>query len=140
MGMTTLMLLGYILIFILIILIISLLLRIKSIEKRLVNFSPTEAYSIMETMRDMVIESERVADSLDSSIKAREAVLEDLSDLADEKVARLDKVISGNIREQDIKSRIIELYEGGEHESDIARQLGVSVTEVRMSINMLKRR
>ena len=46
----------------------------------------------MENMHEMVLESQRLADSLESSIKAREAVLEDLSDLVDEKILRYEKL------------------------------------------------
>lgn len=92
MGNALIILLSYILNFILIILIVSLLLRIRNLERKLINFSPTEAYSIMENMHEMVLESQRLADSLESSIKAREAVLEDLSDLVDEKIIRYEKI------------------------------------------------
>ena len=136
MGTTTLMLLGYILIFILIVLIISLILRIRNIEKKLINFSPTEAYAIMQTMRDMVIESERVADKLDSAIKDREAVLEDLSYLTDEKIARLDGIIDKNTEEKDKKSMVLALHREGLDEAEIARRLGISVTEVRIAVNL----
>ncbi len=136
MGTTTLMLLGYILVFILIILIISLIMRIRSIEKRLVNFTPTEAYTIMETMRDMVIESERVADKLDAAIRDREAVLEDLSYLTDEKLARLDGILEKNAEEKDKKSMILALHREGLEETEIARRMGISVTEVRIAVNL----
>ena len=92
MGNTLIILLSYILNFILIILIVSLLLRIRNVERKLINFSPTEAYSIMENMHEMVLESQRLADSLEASIKAREAVLEDLSDLVDEKILRYEHI------------------------------------------------
>lgn len=136
MGTATLMLLGYILVFILIILIISLIMRIRNIEKRLVNFTPTEAYTIMETMRDMVIESERVADKLDAAIRDREAVLEDLSYLTDEKLARLDGILEKNAEEKDKKSMILALHREGLEETEIARRMGISVTEVRIAVNL----
>lgn len=130
------MLLGYILIFILIVLIISLILRIRNIEKKLINFTPTEAYAIMQTMRDMVIESERVADKLDAAIKDREAVLEDLSYLTDEKIARLDGIIDKNAEEKDKKSMVLALHRDGLDEAEIARRIGISVTEVCIAVNL----
>ncbi len=136
MATTSLMLLLFILIFILIILIVSLLLRIRNLEKKLINFTPTEAYTIMETMRDMVIESERVADKLDIAIKDRESVLEDLSDLVDEKIIRLDRIIDKKEDEKDKKSMIIELSRQGYDEAEIARRLGISVAEVTISLNL----
>ncbi len=140
MANATLMLLLFLLIFILILLIVSLILRIRNLEKRLVNFTPTEAYSIMENMRDMVIESERVADKLDISIKDREAVLEDLSDLVDEKIARLDKIINQDEDEKDKKSMILSLYNQGLSETEIARRLSISIAEVTISLNLSKER
>lgn len=94
MGNTLIILMGYILTFILILVIISLLLRIRKIERKLINFSPTEAYAIMENMREMVAESSRLADSLEAAIKQKEAVLEDLSDLVDEKLLRYERASS----------------------------------------------
>lgn len=138
MANATLMLLLFILIFILILLVVSLILRIKNLEKRLVNFTPTEAYTIMETMRDMVIESERVADKLDAAIKDRESVLEDLSDLVDEKIARLDKIVDNSDDEKNRKTLILSLYKQGLNETEIARRLNISVAEVTMSLNLSK--
>ncbi|MDE7169731.1 MAG: hypothetical protein K2N67_05995 [Mucispirillum sp.] len=137
MGNTMVILLGYVLNFILIIVIISLLLRIRNIERKLINFTPTEAYAIMESMREMTTESESIADTLERSIKERESVLEDLSDLVDEKIARLDKILSKDSDERDIKSKIISLFKHGKSEADIARELGISVTEVRLAVSLL---
>lgn len=140
MGITLLLFLVYILIFILIILIISLLLRLRNIEKKLVNFTPTEAYTIMETMRDMVIESERVADKLDGAIKDREAVLEDFSDLVDEKLARLDVVLGKKDEENNKKDMIADFHRQGLDNSEIARRLGVSLSEVSITLSLLNGR
>lgn len=171
MGNTLIILLSYILNFILIILIISLLLRIRNLERKLINFSPTEAYSIMENMHEMVLESQRLADSLESSIKAREAVLEDLSDLVDEKILRYEKISgdkytgipkekqeakseqlhlaavlkkqenSGEKNSQidnrkDLKTKILALNAEGKPSIDIARELGISITEVQLALRL----
>lgn len=171
MGNTLVILLSYILNFILIILIINLLLRIRTLERKLINFSPTEAYSIMENMHEMVLESQRLADSLESSIKAREAVLEDLSDLVDEKILRYEKAAgekyTGISKEktalkneqahletvlkmqeqqkdksvmqdnkQDLKTKILSLNAAGKSSIDIARELGISITEVQLALRL----
>lgn len=175
MGNTLIILLSYILNFILIILIISLIIRIRNVERKLINFSPTEAYSILENMHEMVLESQRLADSLEAAIKSKEAVLEDLSDLVDEKILRYEK-ISGEkytykqpekkepvkntvsevkkeaaaniqkIKEQeqlkqpetkkDLKSKILELSNSGKASIDIARELGISITEVQLALRL----
>lgn len=178
MGNTLIILLSYILIFILIILIVSMLLRIRNVEKKLINFSSAEAYSIMENMHEMVLESQRLADSLEAAIKAREAVLEDLSDLVDEKIRRYEKITGEkytapmenqkeddeeqinletvlNNREEvkekvipknqivqteskkDLKSKIISLDAEGKSNIDIARELGISITEVQLALRLI---
>lgn len=167
MGNTVAILLSYILNFVLILVVVSLIVRIKRVERSLVNFTPTEAYAIMENMREMVSESEQIADSLESSIKQREAVLEDLSDLVDEKIKRLNSIVStgGNVElkektqnivnnvrneninenkidnhsENDIKSKIISSYKSGRSESEIAKELGISVTEVRLVVSLISK-
>ena len=171
MGNTLIILLSYILTFILIILIVSLLLRIRNVERKLINFSPTEAYSIMENMHEMVLESQRLADSLEASIKAREAVLEDLSDLVDEKILRYEHVTGEKfskiknekkevkseqihletvlkkqetLKEQlnkqdskkDLKTNILSLNAEGKSSIDIARELGISITEVQLALRL----
>lgn len=171
MGNTLIILLSYILNFILIILIINLLLRIRTLERKLINFSPTEAYTIMENMHEMVLESQRLADSLESSIKAREAVLEDLSDLVDEKILRYEKTagekyinipkekkevkheqahletvlkaqeqhkeqIIQQDNKKDLKTKILSLNAAGKSSIDIARELGISITEVQLALRL----
>lgn len=196
MGNTVIILLGYIITFILILVIISLLLRIRKIERKLINFSPTEAYVIMENMREMVAESSRIADSLDAAIKQKEAVLEDLSDLVDEKLIRFERAnknidnkavnktvkkieeieerkeneesfissetlikesiskqqaaksvtmqnssvnntANEQVNKQDKKSRIIAMNNEGKEPIEIARDLGISVTEVQLALRLL---
>lgn len=175
MGNTLIILLSYILNFILIILIISLIIRIRNVERKLINFSPTEAYSILENMHEMVLESQRLADSLEAAIKSKEAVLEDLSDLVDEKILRYEKIsgekytynqpekkepvkntvpevkkeAAANIQEikeqeqlkqpetkKDLKSKILELSNSGKASIDIARELGISITEVQLALRL----
>lgn len=196
MGNTLIILMGYILTFILILVIISLLLRIRKLERKLINFSPTEAYAIMENMHEMVMESSRIADSLEAAIKQKEAVLEDLSDLVDEKLKLYERInnnryadikpreekvyepkietnntfisseslINEKINKQpvniqtmnipsaakvtetenkvdgnkvDKKTRIIMLHKSGKTEVDIAKELGISVTEVQLALRLL---
>ena len=79
-------LISYLINFVLIGVVIFLIYRIKILERKLITFSPTEAYAIMENMRELTVESQIIADKLESSIKDRESVLEDLSDLVDSKI------------------------------------------------------
>lgn len=194
MGNTLIILMGYILTFILILVIISLLLRIRKLERKLINFSPTEAYAIMENMHEMVMESSRIADSLEAAIKQKEAVLEDLSDLVDEKLKLYERINNNNryadikpreekvyepkretnntfisseslinekINKQpvqsvqsmniqpaakvvetdnskaDKKTRIIMMHKSGKSDIDIAKELGISITEVQLALRLL---
>lgn len=197
MGNTLIILMGYILTFILILVIISLLLRIRKLERKLINFSPTEAYAIMENMHEMVMESSRIADSLEAAIKQKEAVLEDLSDLVDEKLKIYErinnntttninryaeikpreeqfvepkkesafisseslinekinkqpvqsvqsmniqpaaKVVETDSSKADKKTRIIMLHKSGKSDIDIAKELGISITEVQLALRLL---
>lgn len=197
MGNTLIILMGYILTFILILVIISLLLRIRKLERKLINFSPTEAYAIMENMHEMVMESSRIADSLEAAIKQKEAVLEDLSDLVDEKLKIYErinnntttninryaeikpreekfvepkkesafisseslinekinkqpvqsvqsmniqpaaKVVETDSSKADKKTRIIILHKSGKSDIDIAKELGISITEVQLALRLL---
>lgn len=193
MGNTLIILLGYVITFILILVIISLLLRIRKLERKLINFSPTEAYAIMENMYEIVSESSRIADSLDAAIKQKEAVLEDLSDLVDEKLKIYERITSNkkplnidfmkkesntfqeneededfisserlineSINKQQIvlqqppvqnsrsandadnkldkKSRIIAMHAEGIDDVEIAKELGISVTEVQLALKLL---
>ncbi len=137
--MDSILLLLFMLVLVLILVIAWLLYRIKKIESKLINFTPTEAYTIMDNMRDMVQMSEQAADKLDNAIRLREEVLEDICDLVDEKVARLSASIDRESEELDINATILSLNEQGYSDTDIARELGISVTEVRMSINLANR-
>lgn len=92
MGNTFFLLLAYLINFVLIGLVVFLIYRVKILEKKLLTFSPTEAYAIMENMRELTVETQIIADKLDTSIKERESVLEDLSDLVDNKIAEFKKV------------------------------------------------
>lgn len=125
-----------IIVLVLIILSVTLYLKVRELESKLIDFSPTEAYTVMENMRDMLRESQRVADKLDESIRMRESVLEDISVLLDEKIARLFNSLETNPRERDMKQRIFDMHSKGATAEAIARDLGISVTEVRLALNM----
>ena len=142
MGNTLIILLSYILNFILIILIVSLLLRIRNVERKLINFSPTEAYSIMENMHEMVLESQRLADSLEASIKAREAVLEDLSDLVDEKILRYEHVTGEKFskiknEKKEVKSEQIHLETVLKKQETLKEQLNKQDSKKDLKTNIL---
>lgn len=140
MGLTSLLLMSYFLVFILILLIVSLILRIRKVESKLLNFSVTEAYTIMQNMAEIVKESERLAEQLDTKIREKEAILEDIIDLIDSKIIRFDSAVSKNREEKGIRQSIISLHEEGHTSADIARKLSISLTEVQITLNIINRK
>ncbi|ADD69613.1 hypothetical protein Dacet_2863 [Denitrovibrio acetiphilus DSM 12809] len=151
--------LAFLLICILFILLLIAISKINSLHKKITDVSPNDLYPFMEEMRELVIESERVADKLEDSVRQKEELLEDISSLIDEKLKRLEsfedapppvyKPQSGysedtyepamnHVRQPEkpkgtgIRDKISELVRSGLSDSDIASKLGVSVTEVQI--------
>jgi len=83
---------AFLLICVLFIFILITISKINSIHKKVTDVSPNDLYPFMEEMRELVIESERVADKLEDSVRQKEEMLEDLSALVDEKLKRLETI------------------------------------------------
>jgi len=66
--------------------------KINSLHKKVTDVSPNDLYPFMEEMRELVIESERVADKLEDAVRQKEELLEDLSALVDDKLKRLETI------------------------------------------------
>jgi len=92
MSVTTLLSIAFLLIAVLFIMLLAAVTKINSLHRRLADVDPNELYPLVEELREMVIESERVADKLGDSINKKEEVLEDLIALADEKLKRLESI------------------------------------------------
>jgi len=86
-----------------IILVIQLNLRLKKVENKLIDLSPKDIFPFIEQLREMVFESERIAEQLDMSIKEKEALLEDITVLADTKITALNDLFE---KEDGIKDAI----------------------------------
>lgn len=192
----------FILIVLMFVIVVSLYLKIRALEAKMVDVTPQDLYPFIEEMRELVIESEQVAERLDNAIKQKEEALEDLIDVASaradelrslENFAKTNNVkpplviepnksdsknttpitvkdeedyffdtdelddkfepsaktesqvnepydFSGAQEENPIKKKILELHRLGQSESEIARKLNISTTEVKivMSINNLR--
>lgn len=145
--------------------VVFLFLKMRKLERKLVDFNPGEMTSFLDKLRDMTQESERVATQLDISIKEREAALEDLIDLVDTRIRRLEGITDTpapktSITEmiQDIlppedfepvteekkkmsrREKAIAMAEAGYSDADIAEKMGISMTEVNIIRSIVKHR
>jgi ATP/maltotriose-dependent transcriptional regulator MalT len=83
---------AFLLICVLFIFMLITISKINSIHKKVTDVSPNDLYPFMEEMRELVIESERVADKLEDAVRQKEEMLEDLAALVDEKLKRLETI------------------------------------------------
>lgn len=145
---------AFMLICVLFIFLLVAISKINSLHKKVTDVSPKDLYPFMEELRELVIESERVADKLEDAVRKKEEMLEDIAALLDEKLKRLETIqddepviytpsaqmsvqqqqpkqerrtVGGNMR-----SRIAELVDSGLTDSEIAAKLGISTTEVQL--------
>lgn len=66
--------------------------KLHNIRKCIGDVKPKDMYPFLEELRELVIESERVADKLEDAISKKEAMLEDISSLAEDKLKRLETI------------------------------------------------
>lgn len=134
-----------------------IIIKLKSINKKMANVSYEDVKLITETLKDLVIESERVSERIENSVKEKESLLEDLVALVDSKLKRLESIdvnyqqniinkevedrvdinFSNNINEinlsgMSLKEKVVYLSRNGATPTDIAKRLGISVTEVNL--------
>ena len=137
MSQSSLLILAFSVIMIMLFALIGLIARVRKLEGKLVDVKPQDLYPFIEEMRELVLESERVADKLESSIREKEELLEDLSDLADAKLKTFDDSFNKQDAGRSLKQKIIEMSDEGYDVTGIAKKLGISTTEVKLvqSIN-----
>lgn len=145
---------AFMLICVLFIFLLVAISKINSLHKKVADVDPKDLYPFMEELRELVIESERVADKLEDSVKQKEEMLEDISSLIEEKLKRLESIDDTPEpsyqpqprREEEtaplqqprqkpgtpMRSRISEMVQMGLSDSDIAAKLGISTTEVQI--------
>ncbi|MDR2884712.1 MAG: hypothetical protein LBV09_06345 [Deferribacteraceae bacterium] len=145
MSLNTLVFFNLVAILILLIIVINLMLRLRRLEAKSVDVTPKDVAAYVDQMREILIESERAAEILDATIKEREAALEDLSDLVEDKLRRLSDITAYTKPaekkpkpESSMQNKVYRLLLQGFTEDDIARQLGISEQEVNLLINMVK--
>jgi len=145
--------------FLMLFLIAYLFFNIKVLKNKLINVSYEDVKLITETLKDLIVESEKVSEKLDMSIKEKEALLEDLVDLIDAKLKRLEQInnsdhlsldnfddkISITYTQQNtnqakdfdlsgmsLREKVIFLSQNGLQPVDVAKRLGISITEVNL--------
>jgi hypothetical protein len=136
MSDSTLLLIAYMVLLVLVLLVAGLLAKVRKLEKKLIDVTPSDLYPFIEELRELVIESEHIAVRLENSIKERESVLEDLAALTDTKLADYSRTAEKSREEKPLKDKVRELAENGMSDSDIARKLGISTTEVKIVRSM----
>jgi len=92
MEFTTLLGIAFILICVLFIILLATTIKVNSLHKKVADVDPNDLYPFMEELRELVLESERVADKLEDSIRQKEEALEDLAALIDDKLKRLETI------------------------------------------------
>ncbi|PLX68113.1 MAG: hypothetical protein C0603_08360 [Denitrovibrio sp.] len=92
MDFSTLLGIAFILICILFIFLLIAISKINNLHKKVTDVNPNDLYPFMEELRELVIESERVADKLEDAVNKKEELLEDLSALLDDKLKRLETI------------------------------------------------
>ncbi len=155
MSEATLISLAFFLICILFIMLLIAFTKIHNIQKSLADVSPKDLYPFMEELRELVIESERIADKLEDAIAKKEELLEDISTLAEDKLKRLETIKVPDekpILKQyyamqqkssaaepaysqeplTMRDKIAELIRSGLPDTEIASRLGISTTEVQI--------
>ncbi|MCD8567921.1 MAG: hypothetical protein LRY50_06100 [Geovibrio sp.] len=136
MTTSALLIITYIILLILVLVVAALAAKVRRLEKKLIEVTPSDLYPFIEELRELVIESERIATKLENSIRERESVLEDLTVLADSKLADYGRAAEKAKPEKTLKEKIRELAEDGMPDSEIARKLGISTTEVKIVRSM----
>jgi predicted transcriptional regulator len=129
--------------------------KINSLHKKVADVNPKDLYPFMEELRELVIESERVADKLEDSISKKEEMLEDLVALAEDKLKRLESLdfnepetvqdryspveppkpkikVENSGSGGTMRGRITDLISQGLSDAEVASKLGISTTEVQI--------
>ena len=112
--------------------------KINTLKSFIYKNNLQELPLIIENLKELIIESERVSEKLDGEISRKEALLEDLSVLVDEKLNKYTSFAHSNENEKSLKDKIIEMYNKGISQVEIAKELGISVTEVNLVIKIRK--
>ncbi len=96
MNIYTVMMILYIVILLLLFIVGFILIRMQRLSRKVVGMeiSPAEVAHFMEEMRSIVLDSEKIAASLEGSIREKEMLLEDTTELVDAKIHKLELLMT----------------------------------------------
>ena len=129
---------AFVLLLILFIMNISFSVRLKRLEKRMLSVSYDDIRIIVEELKSLLIESERVSEELSGNIREKEELLENLIDLTEAKLNRLEKITVSSKKELSLKEQIAGLHRRGYNSSQIAKELNISIAEVNLALKLIK--
>lgn len=150
MSTSSILVLVLILLILIFLMLISLMLRIRRLEEKSADVSTADIATYVSNMREILIESERAAERLDAGIKEKEAMLEDLSDLVENRLNRLQQLSGGSASGShanqprnippgsgQLQSAIYQMLLKGDTVPSIARKLSITPEQVEMLINLV---
>lgn len=108
--------------------------RIRFMERKLVNVNYEDIQVLTEHLKDMLIESERVAEKIEFEIKEKEDMLADLSEVLELKLIRMEDLLNNSFEENNIKNTVREMSKKKLGVVDIAKRLGISSAEVELML------
>ncbi|MDY6820263.1 MAG: hypothetical protein SVN78_01400 [Deferribacterota bacterium] len=114
------------------------ILKFRLIEKRIIDVSYNDIQVIVEYLKDLLIEAERVAESLELDIRKKEDMIADLVSLLELKLIRFENAVSSSYDENNVKKKVINFYKENRNPNDIARELGISKSEVELMLKFNK--
>ena len=129
---------AFVLLLVLFIMNISFSIRLKKLEKRMLSVSYDDIRIIVDELKSLLIESERVSEELSGQIREKEEMLENLVDLTEAKLNRLEKITVSSDKELSLKEQIAALHRQGYKSSQIAKELNISIAEVNLAIKLIK--
>lgn len=118
--------------------IIYLFNSVGKLKKYITKNDLTQLPEIINHLKNMIIESERVSEKIDNTLKEKESLLEDLSDIIDAKLEKFYSYTEKLPETKSLKEHIISLFKSGKTPVEIARQLEISITEINIVLKMCK--
>jgi hypothetical protein len=111
--------------------IILLYIKLRRLEAKTLSITAKDLIVYSEILRELIAESERVAEKLDMAIRERENALEDMGALLDARISRL-KELSGENAPEELQDHVRRLIRDGRTKNEVARLLNMSVTEIEL--------
>jgi glycine cleavage system regulatory protein len=134
MNYTVISVLFFIFLAIIFILLFYCISKVRFIEKRLIDLSYEDVQVLIEQLKDLLIEAERVAEKIDLEIKEKEDMLADLSELLELKLIRMEELVASYGEEEHIRKNILEMAKNNIKPIDIAKRLGIPSAEVELML------